>query len=96
MDDAAPVVGVRLGFLPEFRNGTPESAIQDSPPVPTSGESGLEAQRHREDRRKENQCCGHFAHGVPAFAKATAGMPWPKFPQPFLKVDKEGEEQGKC
>jgi hypothetical protein len=21
-------------------------------------------------------------------------MPWPKFPQPFLKVDKEGKEQG--
>ena len=41
----------------------------------------LEAQRHREDRR-ENQCCGNLRFGVPNL----------KFPQPFLKEDKEREE----
>ena len=43
--------------------------------------------------KKRIQCCGYFAPGVPSFAKAAEGEPWPKFPQPFLEEDGEGEEK---
>ncbi len=71
--------------FPEFRNGTPKSAdlqanlvlravtqIKNSPLVPTSGESGLEAQSHREENANVTFISIPRVHG----AKINATVSW--------------------